>query len=146
VYNLILLQNAHGSSSSDKCVLLYVCLYFHENHMKSHSRHLKINARRSNYSVKKSIPYNIIRASTSHTTVKCTKKRGGGQFEAHNSSWTFQYQALKINEVLPKYCNFHRVRCSNCNTHNIIMGTNKLQIQMFPEDKTVTWMLNTQIM
>jgi len=66
VHNLILLQNAHGSPGSDKCVLLFVCLYFHENHMKSHSR------------------------------------------------------------------------CLNCNIHNIIMGTNELQIQMFPEDKTVT--------
>jgi hypothetical protein len=26
------------------------------------------------------------------------------------------------------------------------MGTNELQIQMLPEDETVTWMLNTQIM
>jgi hypothetical protein len=26
------------------------------------------------------------------------------------------------------------------------MGKNELQIQMFPEDKTVTWMSDTQIM
>jgi len=116
----------------------YYCLYFHENHIKSHSRCLKITARRSNYSIKKKHTLQHIRASTNHTTVNCTLKKKTGQFEVHNSSQTFQSQALKINEVLSKCCNFHRLRCSNYNIHNIIMGTNELRIQTFPEDETVT--------
>jgi hypothetical protein len=45
-----------------------------------------------------------IRASTNHTTVKCTLKKTG-QFEVPNSSRTFQSQVLITNLVLPKHCN-----------------------------------------
>lgn len=76
MYNLILLQNAHGSPSSDKCILLFVCLYFHENHTKSHSKHIKINARRSNYSIKKkAYPKTYQGCNQSHNSLVYTEKK-----------------------------------------------------------------------
>jgi hypothetical protein len=55
----------------------------------------------------------------------------------------FNPKQLKLMSLY--YSNLHTVGCSMCNIHNRIMYTTELQIQMFPEEETVIWMLHIQI-